>query len=188
VGEGRRKMKGIKLIALCVLASTLVLSGCVARTYNLTRDRVDQDLSSTSGNRGYLMGTAPEPAERKATRTTRVFEVELGFAKKYDTKCPATTPLANTTSTASYSEEPTMIQETQSEPVSQNFEKYTVAKNDTLQKISKKFYGTTKKWPKIYQANKDVLRSPDKLYAGQTLNIPTLGESAKMAEPTENLK
>ncbi len=181
-------MKSFKLAGLCLLVSTLALSGCVARTYNLTRDRVDQDLSSTSGNRGYLMGTAPQPAERSTTRTTRVFEVELGLAKKSDVKCPATTPLSNITNTTSYSEEPTMIQETQSEPVSQNFEKYTVTKNDTLQKISKKFYGTTKKWPKIYQANKDVLRSPDKLYAGQTLNIPTLGESEKMKETVENLK
>jgi len=183
-------MKGIKLIALCVLASTLVLSGCVARTYNLTRDRVDQDLSSSSGNRGYLMGTAPQPEERKTTRTTRVFEIELGAAKKYDTKCPATTPLADTRAT-SYAEEPAMFQEAQfDEPatVSSNFEKYTVAKNDTLQKISKKFYGTTKKWPKIYAANKDVLSSPDKLYAGQTLNIPVLSDSVKMEESTENLK
>ncbi|MDD2680209.1 MAG: LysM peptidoglycan-binding domain-containing protein, partial [Candidatus Omnitrophica bacterium] len=62
-------------------------------------------------------------------------------------------------------------------------QKYTVGKNDTLQKISKKFYGTTKKWTKIYEANKDVLSGPDKVYPGQELNIPQ-----ELAEPKENLK
>lgn len=185
-------MNSFKLAGICVLTSTLALSGCVARTYNLTRDRVDQELTSTSGNRGYIMGQAPEPSERKTTRTTRVFEVELGQTNKTKTSCPATTPLA----TADSIDEPRMVQETQTETqteeVNLNFEKYTVAKNDTLQKISYKFYGTTKNWMKLYAANKDVLRGPDKLYVGQILNIPSNlkvnTESQKMQEPKENLK
>ncbi|MDD5128311.1 MAG: LysM peptidoglycan-binding domain-containing protein [Candidatus Omnitrophica bacterium] len=181
-------MNKIKLAGICILTSTLALSGCVARTYNLTRDRLDQDLSSTSGNRGYIMGSAPsEPAERKTTRTTRVFEVELGFTKPTQAKCPSTMPIVSST------DEPVMIQETQiDDTVVQNFENYTVEKNDTLQKISKKFYGTTKNWPKIYEANKDVLRSPDKLYAGQNLRIPSTGElkteTVELIETKENLK
>ena len=179
-------MNRFKLAGICVLTSTLALSGCVARTYNLTRDRVDQELSSTSGNRGYLMGRAPEPQERKTTRTTRVFEVELGKANK--TSCPATTPLF----TDSAKEEPQMVQETQAEELNPSFERYTVVKNDTLQKISEKFYGTTKRWMKLYEANKDVLRGPDKLYVGQVLNIPSSpklsAQDEKMQEPKENLK
>ncbi len=181
-------MNKVKLAGICVLTSSLALSGCVARTYNLTRDRIDQDISATSGNRGYIMGTAPaEPAERKTTRTTRVFEIELGLAKPSQAKCPTIIPMT------SGAEEPVITQEAQTEnTLDQNFESYTVGKNDTLQKISKKFYGTTKKWPKIYEANKDVLRSPDKLYAGQTLKIPSSPElktePAEMAEPKENLK
>ena len=182
-------MNKIKLVGFCVLTSSLALSGCVARTYNLTRDRVDQDISTTSGNRGYIMGSAPaEPAERKTTRTTRVFEIELGLAKPSQAKCPAVMPMA------SGMEEPMVAQEIQQtdNTTAQSFESYTVGKNDTLQKISKKFYGTTKKWMKIYEANKDVLHSPDKLYAGQTLKIPSSPElkatPEKMAEPKENLK
>ena len=34
---------------------------------------------------------------------------------------------------------------------------YTIKKGDTLCKISKRFYGTTKKWKKIYKKNKKVL-------------------------------
>ena len=182
-------MNSFKLAGICLLSSTMALSGCVARTYNLTRDRVDQELSASSGNRGYITGQAPEPQERKTTRTTRVFEVELGKASK--TSCPAITPLATNNA-----EEPRMIQEpqieTQPEEATSSFERYIVAKNDTLQKISHKFYGTTKKWMKIYEANKDVLRGPDKLYPGQTLKIPSGSRistpSQKMKEPTENLK
>ncbi|MCX7662077.1 MAG: LysM peptidoglycan-binding domain-containing protein, partial [Candidatus Omnitrophica bacterium] len=43
---------------------------------------------------------------------------------------------------------------------------------DTLQKISLKFYGTTKKWKRIFNANKDIIKSPDKIYPGQVINIP----------------
>lgn len=184
-------MNRFKIVGICVLTSTLALSGCVARTYNLTRDRVDQELSSTSGNRGYIMGQAPEPSERKTTRTTRVFEIELGQTNKTTASCPAITPLST-----EITEEPKMFSETQIETFAEEtdlaFEKYTVAKNDTLQKISNKFYGTTKKWVKIYNANKNVLRGPNKLYPGQVLNIPSASkvsiESQKTQEPIENLK
>ena len=136
-------------------------------------------------------GTSPEPKERKTTRTTRVFELEFGPKNKTKTSFPAATPLA----TGSI-DEPKMVQETQPETQTEeanlSFEKYTVAKNDTLQKISNKFYGTTKRWMKIYEANKDVLRGPDKLYAGQVLSIPSgpkvSAKSQKMKEPKENLK
>jgi nucleoid-associated protein YgaU len=49
---------------------------------------------------------------------------------------------------------------------------YTVKKGDTLQKISQKFYGTTKKWRQIYEANRKVLKDPDKLTVGTKLTIP----------------
>jgi nucleoid-associated protein YgaU len=157
----------------------------------LTRDRVDQELTSTSGNRGYIMGNPPEPKARKATRTTRVFEFELGPSNKTKTSSPAATPLIT-----EIMEETVTIQEiqpeTQEEETGLSFEKYTVAKNDTLQKISNKFYGTTRKWMKIYEANKDVLRGPDKLYPGQVLKIPSVSKVSApvqmMKEPKENLK
>lgn len=173
-------MSKFKLAGICILTSTLALSGCVTRTYNLTRDRIDQDLSSVSGNRGYITGTAPEPAERETTRTIKVIEVELGFAKRSPARFPSTTPLATSV------EEPLTNQE------AQDFEQYSVGKDDTLQKISKKFYNTTKKWPKIYEANKDILRTPDKLCPGQTLKIPKSKElkteSQDIVETKENLK
>lgn len=50
---------------------------------------------------------------------------------------------------------------------------YVVKKGDTLQKISKQFYGTTRKWRAIYEANRDVLKGgPDDLTVGAKLKIP----------------
>lgn len=51
---------------------------------------------------------------------------------------------------------------------------YTVQKKDTLQKISSKFYGTTKKWKMLYNANTDVLKNPNKVYPGMKIKIPAL--------------
>jgi nucleoid-associated protein YgaU len=50
---------------------------------------------------------------------------------------------------------------------------YVVKKGDTLQRISKEVYGTTRKWKKIYEANKHILKSPDLIKPGQELTIPT---------------
>ncbi|MBI4578799.1 MAG: LysM peptidoglycan-binding domain-containing protein [Planctomycetes bacterium] len=50
---------------------------------------------------------------------------------------------------------------------------YVVRKGDTLQKISQKFYGTTKNYMKIYNANKGVLKDgPNKLPVGTKIVIP----------------
>ena len=50
---------------------------------------------------------------------------------------------------------------------------YTVQKGDTLSKISKQFYGDANKYKKIFDANKDQLKDPDKIQPGQVLRIPT---------------
>jgi nucleoid-associated protein YgaU len=50
---------------------------------------------------------------------------------------------------------------------------YTVRKGDTLQKISQRFYGTTRQWRKIYEANRRTLKgNPEKIYPGMKLTIP----------------
>ena len=51
---------------------------------------------------------------------------------------------------------------------------YTVQKDDTLQKISKKIFGTYSKWYKIYKANKDKIKDPNVLQPGTVLTIPAL--------------
>ncbi|HTF90758.1 MAG TPA: LysM peptidoglycan-binding domain-containing protein [Planctomycetota bacterium] len=49
---------------------------------------------------------------------------------------------------------------------------YVVKSGDALSKISQEFYGTSKKWQKILDANRDILSSPEKLQPGMRLRIP----------------
>ena len=49
---------------------------------------------------------------------------------------------------------------------------YTVASGDSLSKIAKEFYGDPMKYPVIFEANKPMLKDPDKIYPGQVLRIP----------------
>jgi nucleoid-associated protein YgaU len=49
---------------------------------------------------------------------------------------------------------------------------YTVLKGDSLSKIAKAVMGDAKKWPKIFEANKEVIKNPDLIYPGQQLRIP----------------
>jgi nucleoid-associated protein YgaU len=50
---------------------------------------------------------------------------------------------------------------------------YTVVRGDTLSAISKSQYGNANEYPKIFEANKPMLSSPDKIYPGQVLRIPS---------------
>ncbi len=48
----------------------------------------------------------------------------------------------------------------------------TVKSGDTLSKISKESYGDANAYMKIFEANKPMLSSPDKIYPDQVLRIP----------------
>ena len=51
---------------------------------------------------------------------------------------------------------------------------HTVVSGDSLSKIAKEFYGDAMKYPVIFEANKPMLKHPDKIYPGQVLRIPPL--------------
>ena len=49
---------------------------------------------------------------------------------------------------------------------------YVVQKGDMLWSIAARVYGDGKLWTVIYEANKDVIKNPECIRAGQVLNIP----------------
>lgn len=51
---------------------------------------------------------------------------------------------------------------------------YTVVKGDTLSRIAKRFYGSAQKYNRIFEANRPLLKHPDKIYPGQVLRIPAV--------------
>jgi uncharacterized protein YidB (DUF937 family) len=49
---------------------------------------------------------------------------------------------------------------------------YTVVSGDTLSRISKQFYNDANQWQRIFEANRDILKNPDRISPGQNLRIP----------------
>ena len=49
---------------------------------------------------------------------------------------------------------------------------HKVVAGDTLSKIAKKYYGNANEYMKIFDANKNILKDPNKINVGQELIIP----------------
>jgi nucleoid-associated protein YgaU len=49
---------------------------------------------------------------------------------------------------------------------------YVVVSGDSLSKIAQKHYGKASSWPRIYEANKGIIKDPNLIYPGQELRIP----------------
>ena len=161
-------------LALAVMMT--VVAGCSVTTKMITRDRVDQDLTSTAGNQGYLQGTAPAVGERKSTKTYIEVQVEAQAIDKEDrTARKAVEPAAPTTNFEASTANQRVSPETQLIETKEEFADYKVQKGETLQKISLKLYGTTKKWKKLFNLNKEMLKSPDKIRPGMVIKVPASG-------------
>jgi nucleoid-associated protein YgaU len=165
-------MHNKELLKIITIASVISLgAGCAVRTYTITKEKVDQNLNE--GNQGYMQGTPPAvDPNRSTTREISVVELEIGKARVSKNK---TKKLTQTIATNS------ALQENTNEPA-QTTEAvlgepktitYVVQKNDTLEKIAARpeIYGDAKKWFKIFKANEDSLKSPNKIYPGQTIKI-----------------
>lgn len=172
--------------------------GVTTRAYITDKERVDQAMEG--GNFGYLAGT-PQAEDRTSLKKTRkVYVVEVTKEPPELSDDTTTTTTTTTESTTSYrspfTEESAQAEEPRgrkielprfdedsprSAPAAASDDEnapvvggqaYTVEKDDTLQKISKKFYGTYSKWPQIYEANKNVIQNPNRIKQGVTLQIP----------------
>jgi nucleoid-associated protein YgaU len=49
---------------------------------------------------------------------------------------------------------------------------HEVRKGETLSKIAEQYYGDPMLYPKIFEANRDILTDPNKIQIGQKLRIP----------------
>jgi nucleoid-associated protein YgaU len=188
------------LKGLSVILGVLFLYGCAAtdnvevRRYIEVKDRIDQDMEE--GNAGYISGT-PQADDRSEIRKTRkIYVVEVSKSPKEaeevivesdDAAMNATEPSdedveyesEDTLDTLELNED-TQDTMTESENLTTDMPaasssamvEYTIQKDDTLQKISKKFYNSFSKWSKIYEANKDVIGDPDRIKAGTVIKIP----------------
>ena len=51
-------------------------------------------------------------------------------------------------------------------------EYYVIKSGDTLSGIAAKFYGNGSLYPRIFEANREVIKNPDLIYPGQKIRIP----------------
>lgn len=49
---------------------------------------------------------------------------------------------------------------------------YEIVSGDTLGGIAKRFLGSASKYMKIYEANREIISDPNKIYPGQKIRIP----------------
>ena len=57
-------------------------------------------------------------------------------------------------------------------PAADQQRSYTVVAGDSLSKIARREYGDANKWHAIFDANRDKLKDPDRIYPGQVLTLP----------------
>jgi hypothetical protein len=141
--------------------TVLLVGGCRMATRVTEVPRVDLNLEG--GNRGYLVGRAPEAPELKRTRQMVETDIEVpSFYRPKRLGAPVRL------------EELAPPEVEMGEAPFQVFDVYAVQKGDTLWSIAAKpeVYGKATAWRRIFDANRDLLKSPDRLRAGMTLKIP----------------
>ncbi len=57
-------------------------------------------------------------------------------------------------------------------PEQAKVEYYIIKKGDTLSAIAKQFYGKANEYPKIFEANREVIKDPNLIFPGQKIRIP----------------
>lgn len=181
----------IFMISGCATSDTKG-GGVETRAYVADKDRLDQDMEG--GNYGYLFGNPVAPDRSSLKKTRKVYVLE--FTKnpeiepediKVETPPPAPVtinvperrpptrqpePEEQPFSLPSFDEPEATVRETPEPEAEVSFTEYQIQKGDTLQKISKQFYNSYSKWSRIYDANKDVIKDPNRLKVGVKLRIP----------------
>ncbi len=171
---------------IVLLLTIFLFSGCLVRTYTIRKPRTDLDVT---GNRGYLAGSpASADTDLDQTRPFTIFEVEFGpniekrterinvrRSSSQETVIEDVT-IGEEDDQFSQKEDDVFQEEMPFEEElvypEQEYTMYTIQKGDTLQKISRKFYGTTRKWKMIFNENQAKLKSPDKIRPGMQIKVP----------------
>ncbi len=186
-----------------VVMLALVAAGCggvKAQTYVMTTKRVD--ITNKDGNAGYISGQAQYQEPVRKTRKVYVLEltkpVPESEVKKVEQEVSNVPQGSVSKVQEAAPEQPQAIQEPKRivipridddapEPAAEvsvkpteagpsEAQSYTVLKDDTLQKIAKKFYGSYGKWIKIYEANKEKIKNPNVVKPGIVIVIPAVGD------------
>ncbi len=150
------------------LVGLALLSGCRTATRVTDVPRVDLELSG--GNRGYLVGSPSEAENLKTTR--QMVETDVEIPSFYKPKRSGAT--ANLDDVTAPETEISTNSPGEHAAAPGPYDTYVVQKGDSLWSIAAKpeIYGKATGWRRIFDANQDMLKSPDRLRAGMKLKIP----------------
>lgn len=182
------------------LVLLFVLTGCLRKVEVVTRERLDQELTGNRGvlygsvpttpsqaspTREYVEWDIEVPTYEVSVRIPewrrRTEDKALWGNQGYLTGGPRATakgrvipsepqkPVARPLPRPFFAPPET---EKALKPAQAAYTTYIVKKGDTLGSISSHVYGTSKAWKDIYEANRNVLEDPGRLYPGQILRIP----------------
>jgi nucleoid-associated protein YgaU len=148
---------------LLALAGLVAAAGCRSATKLSEVPRVDLQLEG--GNRGFLVGTAPPAGELKTTR--QIVESTIEVPSFYRPKLTGAGVSLDDVA-------PPEMAMAEAAPGPQVFDVYVVKKGDSLWSIAARpeIYGKATKWRQIFDVNRDLLKSPDRVRPGMTLKIP----------------
>jgi len=118
------------------------------------------------GNRGYLVGGPPAATAPTETQMTPV-PIAPAQPVVIEPAPPMVPPVIVETAPPAIAEPAPPKVKATPKPTA-----YTVKKGDSLWRIAGRVYGNPFKWPRIYQANKEKIKHPNKIYPGQVLTIP----------------
>ncbi len=184
-----------KLLVVIVLAVFAAGCGVKAETYAMSKERIDQDRD---GNNGCLSGhCTPAPAPEKKTRRVYVLEVTKPLAETKGTQVEEMVTVSSNNEAKSEAAKSVEVNKgvvskqrqaivlppiedvsgeaarTPAQGPSED-QQYTVLKDDTLQKIAKKVYGSYSKWIMIYDVNKEKIKDPNLVKPGTVLTLPAV--------------
>ena len=57
-------------------------------------------------------------------------------------------------------------------PEQANEEYYVIQRGDTLSHIAKRYFGNASDWRRLFEANREVIEDPDKIFPGQKIRVP----------------
>ena len=144
-------------LVICALAA-----GCRTAMHVAEVPRTDLHMEG-SGNRGYLVGTPPPASALKTTR--QMIQTDVEIPTRYKPKA-GQKPVSLDNGAPSGA--------IPAAPAIERYDTYVVQKGDTLWSIAAKpeMYGKATHWRRLFDANRDLLKSPDRLKGGMTLQIP----------------
>lgn len=130
--------------------------------------KIDKLFVSWDGKACILFGTVPDQAEKE--KAILAVGNLTGVEQVVDKLNIAAGAGAGGTTVAAAA--PEAVDPSKEPPGQTEAAFYTVKSGDTLSKIAKQYYGDANKYPAIFEANKPMLKSPDRIFPGQVLRIP----------------